>query len=132
MSEKPLPCPVCGTSPELSQLFNSVKFYCGNRACLIYGTHSMTLEGWNSLPRHTALDLTAAYERGRKDAQEWVSIVKRAPKEGWYLASNEGWGVCIARFHRSGRWYNTNGNHMTDRPPTHWLPLPAPPKEEKL
>jgi hypothetical protein len=69
------------------------------------------------------------------EAQAWQPI-ETAPKDGtWFLAASSQYRVaCPARWHaHSFQWLTTmlelkHCGHWSGHPPTHWMPLPAPPE----
>lgn len=78
------------------------------------------------------LRLRARADRRRKEMAGWISVNKRSPKDGddvltWSSAGGYATGYFSAR---SRIWFNHTGHRMSMEP-THWMPLPASPKEEK-
>lgn len=62
--------------------------------------------------------------------QEWISVTERLPNHWEDVLVRLQCGDCVVAV-RSGliwrvRWNNT----LLDREPTHWMPLPEPPKGE--
>lgn len=61
--------------------------------------------------------------------QKWTSVDESLPeKEGFYLAhrKDDGWPHIEVIWYGSGCLWNYIWTHEV----THWMPLPAPPKEE--
>lgn len=67
---------------------------------------------------------------------EWISVKDRLPKAGERVIATDGVMVgevymdSLRRVYRNGgmcTWESTFGHH-----PTHWMPLPKPPKEEEV
>lgn len=84
-----------------------------------------------------------AYEAGKADAREWLPI-ESAPKDGTriILGSAEGaWmaeykPVYVSGYRPDDPWFSVmlNREHMGRFPkakPTHWMPLPPPPEQQK-
>jgi hypothetical protein len=69
----------------------------------------------------------------RVDAMRWQTI-ETAPKDGWILVAEEPWepgpyDAYAAHWHTDGYWMARCGQHVTESPePTHWQPLPEPPR----
>ena len=65
--------------------------------------------------------------------QEWISVKDRLPEDGEIvLVCGSRGGVYTAVFNKPGQyrgWHKLNSkSHYCD--PTHWMPLPQPPKGE--
>jgi hypothetical protein len=66
----------------------------------------------------------------------WLPI-ESAPKDGtpilgYWTSQTADIGMCYATtmFGPSKEWTDTNDDGHDWRPPTHWMPLPQPPKEQ--
>lgn len=80
---------------------------------------------------------TAGYLIGKMDGQKaaqpkWISVEERLPEIGRTV-------ICCAKGYIpliGTGWYDANLNmwhldFVNNRPVTHWMPLPAPPKEKR-
>lgn len=61
----------------------------------------------------------------------WISVEERLPGREWVLCK------CRANIHevlslRDGYWYHDPQHKYMGGFVTHWMPLPEPPKEEKV
>lgn len=73
----------------------------------------------------------------KPDSPRWVSVEKEFPEEDkWVLAWNGFWtGVCKRTKHHKDdpdsemEWVEETGEYINTIP-THWMPLPSPPKSE--
>lgn len=69
-------------------------------------------------------------------AQKWIPVTERLPEPEfarcWYLVSLASGCVKTLAYEKQERYDNLwrKGWHETASPVTHWMPLPAPPKEE--
>lgn len=61
---------------------------------------------------------------------DWVRVEDRLPDTGVHvLICNPNWDYCVVANYAGGDvWMDTWRQRMTYTP-THWIPLPAPPKE---
>ena len=59
----------------------------------------------------------------------WISVKNRLPEEDVYVLAHNGVAPFIAAHttNPSNRWYAISGFTIC---PTHWMPLPEPPKED--
>lgn len=78
-----------------------------------------------------------AYQAGYEAAREWLPI-ETAPKDGTRVLLRSKWGVEIAHYDNECVWLGPGGHWVTfynrsdteeAEHPTHWQPLPSPPKE---
>jgi len=69
---------------------------------------------------------------------QWQPI-ETAPKDGTWILVHHEWGIDFARWRPSDRWqaegwetelYDRYGEPAEEIDPTHWMPLPDPPKQE--
>ena len=62
--------------------------------------------------------------------QKWIPVTEMLPEKGVnVIALGSRGGVYTAQYKGSIYWHKLNArNHMCE--PTHWMPLPEPPKEE--
>lgn len=73
------------------------------------------------------------YEYGRRDAlaEQWRSVEDELPEknEDVFVRYVNYVGVLEhgATYYDGEDWYTTDGTHIR---PTHWLPIPEPPKDE--
>ena len=82
------------------------------------------------------------YEKDYKDLcaylPKWIPVTERLPKYGTpVLAYGSRGGIFIAKYERARTewdidyWWKLNSSiHVCN--PTHWMPLPEPPKEETV
>ena len=70
------------------------------------------------------------YEQGKKDSLKWIPVSERLPEKGeTVIALGSRGGVYTAQYKGSIYWHKLNARcHMCE--PTHWMPLPEPPKGE--
>ena len=70
------------------------------------------------------------YEKGKQDAMKWIPVTERLPEKGeTVIALGNRGGVYTAKYTGSIYWHKLNARcHMCE--PTHWMPLPTPPKGE--
>ena len=70
------------------------------------------------------------YEAGKKDALKWIPVSERLPLVGeTVIALGSRGGVYTAKYTGGVYWHKLNARcHMCE--PTHWMPLPKPPKGE--
>lgn len=132
MSDGLKPCPFCGVGVGALSRYhprdpNEWYVSCAAKDCVMqpetptYRTEAEALAAWN----RRASD--AEIERLRA-AIDWRPI-ESAPKDGTAVLlyrSNARRTVKVDRW-LAGWWYETKIEHA----PTHWLPLPEPPKEPK-
>ena len=88
-------------------------------------------------PQLDVLDWTTGWEEAANyliatgvTVQEWIPVTERLPNHWEDVLVRLQCGDCVVAV-RSGliwrvRWNNT----LLDREPTHWMPLPQPPKGE--
>lgn len=65
--------------------------------------------------------------------QRWVSVEERLPEdEGAVLVCGSRKGIYTAEFRRNGNyhWFHKLNSKCHHCDPTHWMPLPEPPKGE--
>lgn len=61
--------------------------------------------------------------------EEWIRADKRHPKDGQrVICIGKRGGIRICKYNASEIYYNTENQNVVN--PTHWMPLPQPPKEE--
>lgn len=75
-------------------------------------------------------DLTLRIEGSK---QKWVSVEERLPEdEGAVLVCGSRKGIYTAEFRRNGNyhWFHKLNSKCHHCDPTHWMPLPDPPKGE--
>ena len=67
-----------------------------------------------------------SYKRGYEDGKpKWIPVTERLPEEkGFYLTARKR-DVFVEQW--NGVWFSERC-HLAQ--PTHWMPLPQPPKEE--
>lgn len=117
-------CPFCGGEVSIATEKYGIMFMC--RCCLI--TFSF----------HDVKDLEEAVERFNRRIQldwtdGWISVEDRLPKERHYPPVicghiNDDW-TDAAIVTDIGKWINSEGCEIF---PTHWMPLPQPPKEGRV
>lgn len=79
------------------------------------------------MDEHTATEIAYknGYEAGKRDAMKWIPVEERLPKDNYN----------VLVLHRNGyvvinAWLWTHWAFGYERNSiTHWMPLPAPPKE---
>lgn len=59
----------------------------------------------------------------------WIPVTERLPEFGERVLVSNGGFVCESFLSQSGKWQRS-GVDMFFMTPTHWMPLPEPPKEE--
>lgn len=59
---------------------------------------------------------------------KWVSVEERLPEQGERVLVSNGGFICESYLSQSGKWQR-GGVDMFFMTPTHWMPLPKPPKE---
>lgn len=76
-------------------------------------------------------DLQRAYDegyaKGMQDARkagEWIPVTERLPEVGFDVLTWENSVMNVSFLFGNGRWFNAVQ-------PSHWMPLPEPPKGEK-
>lgn len=133
MTENLKPCPFCGGEAKMIEAMNEAWVSCLNEDCrassLMTPTSERAAEKWNT----------------RAPVNEWQPI-ETAPRDGvpillhggnlsgeFYLnRRNKG---CVIGFFADGKQYwicsNTDYYEVEIEHPTHWMPLPQPPKEKK-
>ncbi len=76
------------------------------------------------------LDNGVTFATGTNDGGKWISVEDRLPENGvWVMAYQDcGW-IGVSQIEEDGwHWYTQDLVKLSD--PTHWMPLPEPPKEE--
>lgn len=61
---------------------------------------------------------------GHWEPEKWPVAAEYCGKTGEYLGQYET-GECIPAW-----WYSEDGGFADDSPPTHWMPLPTPPRDD--
>ena len=64
----------------------------------------------------------------RNQLPHWISVEERLPEQGERVLVSNGGFICESYLSQSGKWQR-GGVDMFFMTPTHWMPLPAPPKE---
>lgn len=60
----------------------------------------------------------------------WISVTERLPERGYYVLVYEDGDILMASY-ADGNWVLRDMYEIIDDlKPTHWMPLPEPPKEE--
>jgi len=92
-------------------------------------TSSITRES----ERFIRSDVEYAFYAGYQAAQQWISVKERLPEESTHCVIRIDDGEYQVAWRENGHWimfnpcciYNSQLNNVT-----HWMPLPAAPKEE--
>lgn len=68
------------------------------------------------------------YEQGKKDAVKWIPVTERLPERNndVLIYNIEGY-IGTDFITKDGKWFWNE-----ELPPSHWMPLPEPPKEGEL
>ena len=75
------------------------------------------------------LDNGVTFAADTNNGGKWISVEDRLPENGvWVMAYQDcGW-IGVAQIEEDGwHWYTQDLVKLSD--PTHWMPLPEPPKE---
>ena len=113
----------------------------------------MTREEANRILECMAIDLTGALSRTKEPMSdvllqrleainvaqdvltpqnEWISVAERLPRENMPILIYENNDTAVAVFmEKEFLEYSDTGYPVLIRRPTHWMPLPEPPKGEK-
>lgn len=59
---------------------------------------------------------------------QWVSVKERLPEIGDHVLVSNGGFVCESFLDKEGEWQR-GGARLFFMKPTHWMPLPEPPKK---
>jgi hypothetical protein len=60
----------------------------------------------------------------------WISVTERLPEKGYYVLAYEDGDIMMASYN-DGNWVLRDLYEIIDDlKPTHWMPLPEPPKEK--
>lgn len=74
------------------------------------------------------------YEKGKKDANKWIPVTERLPEDDGevVLVCGIRKGIYTAEFRRHANytWFHKLNSKCHHCEPTHWMPLPEPPKGE--
>ena len=73
-------------------------------------------------------DAADAIEELQAALPHWISVEERLPEQGERVLVSNGGFICESYLSQSGKWQR-GGVDMFFMTPTHWMPLPAPPKE---
>ena len=81
-----------------------------------------TFDAWNEMEK----------ERKQREenapCSEWISVKERLPEPGERVLLSDGTFVAEGYILFTGKWMR-NGIWVLPMHPTHWMPLPEPPKE---
>ena len=75
--------------------------------------------------------MTARRLRDLEQAQKWIPVTERLPKNDTYILVNTEGVVIPAHWHNDRMYAFTAIGVATVGGVTHWMPLPEPPKEER-
>ena len=67
-------------------------------------------------------------ERENHTDPQWISVTERLPEEWVDVLALLKCGGCVVVVRSGRKWRERWNNELMDRPPTHWMPLPKPPK----
>ena len=73
--------------------------------------------------------LMAAFARLKEKVPTWISEKERLPEQGERVLVSNGGFICESYLSQSGKWQR-GGVDMFFMTPSHWMPLPEPPKED--
>ena len=114
------PCPYCGGDAEVYETIKGYTVMCSNGECVELQTSDWTMSKavslWNT----------------RTPQSEWISVDDRLPSEDVPVIcySNDivtGWQVVL--FVSDSFWMESSTGAPYPAIVTHWMPLPAPPKQ---
>lgn len=121
------PCPFCGVQPETKEWIvgdiPQIKIWCDEGGChvhpSVFGNKETMTKIWNT----------------RSSDQGWQPI-ETAPIDGclWVLIGHQDYAVPeIGYFNKRYNVWCSGSDRTLFLPhgPTHWMPLPAPPEQEK-
>lgn len=74
------------------------------------------------------MDVDARAAEGENKVMEWISVKGRLPEKGEQVLVTNGGFVCECYF-VNNRW-ERGGVPLFFMTPTHWMPMPEPPKEK--
>jgi len=61
---------------------------------------------------------------------QWIPATERMPEDGVVVMAWNGKRVCYG-YARDGQWIDTLYGWVIPNGPSHWMPLPAPPTDDK-
>lgn len=96
---------------------------------------------WSSLPNggriqmiFTGPPIKDAFLAGHNAAQQWISVKDRLPEMNEMCIVNTEWRGVIPATYGNESWIFDEGQGYSEKAlnyASHWMPLPAPPKEEE-